>query len=173
MPSHWNWTIGNLHGGATRSYCVSTLFETWKFGAMRHYRGATLEIDNCHLSYLCDALKVQKGAVEAFSLEHELSSNNDSEDKRFNVLNEKLDLKADGDIQSDKQMDNLQDEPSHDPMVHDQSDDPHNPTENERSEKKWTDKEGRNVEGHSVEKEEATEERVMFLRPLNMEDMRQ
>ncbi|PHT99305.1 hypothetical protein BC332_31744 [Capsicum chinense] len=148
-----------------------------------------------------------KGAVEAFSLEHELSSNNDSEDKRFNVLNEKLDklqricskkfkkiidknkilkfelseikilllgkVKPDGVIESDKQMDNLQDEPSHDPMVHDQSDDPHKPTENERSEKKWTDKEGKNVEGHSVEKEEATEERVIGLRPLNMEDLRQ
>ncbi|KAF3626966.1 hypothetical protein FXO38_28977 [Capsicum annuum] len=114
-----------------------------------------------------------KGAVEAFSLEHELSSNNDSEDKRFNVLNEKLDVKPDGAIQSDKQMDNLQDEPSHDPMVHDQSDDPHKHTENERSEKKWTDKEGKNVEGHSVEKEEATEERVIGLRPLNMEDLRQ
>ncbi|KAF3621336.1 hypothetical protein FXO37_32864 [Capsicum annuum] len=36
-----------------------TLSATWKFGAMRHYCGATLEIDNCYLSYLCDALKVQ------------------------------------------------------------------------------------------------------------------
>ncbi|PHT36912.1 hypothetical protein CQW23_24612 [Capsicum baccatum] len=31
------------------------------------------------------------GAVEAFSLEHELPSNNDSEDKRVSVLNQKLD----------------------------------------------------------------------------------
>ncbi|PHT37868.1 hypothetical protein CQW23_21441 [Capsicum baccatum] len=83
-----------------------------------------------------------KGAVEAFSLEHEMASNNDSEDKRFSLLNQKLDklqstyskkfkkildenkslkfelseiktlllgkLKADGDILSDKQPDNLQ-----------------------------------------------------------------
>ncbi|KAF3626719.1 hypothetical protein FXO37_30239 [Capsicum annuum] len=58
-PSHWNWTIGKLHGGATRSYRVATLFETWKFGATHHYHGAILEIDNFHLSYLCDALKAQ------------------------------------------------------------------------------------------------------------------
>ncbi|KAF3628172.1 hypothetical protein FXO38_28392 [Capsicum annuum] len=56
---HWNWTIGKLHGGATRSYRVATLFETWKFGATHHYHGATLEIDNFHLSYLRDVLKAQ------------------------------------------------------------------------------------------------------------------
>ncbi|KAM3361142.1 hypothetical protein P3S68_015996 [Capsicum galapagoense] len=33
----------------------------------------------------------KKGAVEAFSLEHELPSNNDSEDKRFSLINQKLD----------------------------------------------------------------------------------
>ncbi|KAF3631916.1 hypothetical protein FXO38_26401 [Capsicum annuum] len=32
-----------------------------------------------------------KGVVEAFSLEHDLQSNNDSEYKRFSVLNQKLD----------------------------------------------------------------------------------
>ncbi|KAM3202184.1 hypothetical protein P3L10_029808 [Capsicum annuum] len=35
--------------------------------------------------------KFSKGAVEAFLLEHELPSSNDSEDKRFSVLNQKLD----------------------------------------------------------------------------------
>ncbi|PHT83933.1 hypothetical protein T459_12376 [Capsicum annuum] len=35
--------------------------------------------------------KSLKGAVEAFSLEHELTSNNDSEDKRFSLINQKLD----------------------------------------------------------------------------------
>ncbi|PHU20123.1 hypothetical protein BC332_11274 [Capsicum chinense] len=33
----------------------------------------------------------KKGAVEAFSLEHELPSNSDSEDKRFSLINQKLD----------------------------------------------------------------------------------
>ncbi|PHT68340.1 hypothetical protein T459_27827 [Capsicum annuum] len=37
-----------------------------------------------------------KGAVEAFSLEHELPSNNESEDKRFSLLNQKLDEKNAG-----------------------------------------------------------------------------
>ncbi|PHT36129.1 hypothetical protein CQW23_23829 [Capsicum baccatum] len=112
--------------------------------------------------------KKAKGVVKAFSLEHEPPSNNDSEDKRFSVLNQKLDklqstcskkfkkildankflksalseikrlllgkLKVDGDILSDKQSYNLQVEPSHDPIVHDQSDDPHRPPENERFE---------------------------------------
>ncbi|PHT74388.1 hypothetical protein T459_21665 [Capsicum annuum] len=148
--------------------------------------------------------KSSKGGVEAFSLEHELPSNNDSEDKRFSVLNEKFDvicskkftkildenkilkselskikrlllgkIKEDGKIQSDKQLDNLQAEPSHDPMVHNQSDDPHKPTKNERSKKKRRVEEGKNVEAHSNEKEEAAEERVIGLSPQNMEDMRQ
>ncbi|PHU09641.1 hypothetical protein BC332_21501 [Capsicum chinense] len=97
--------------------------------------------------------KSSKGAVEAFSSDQELPSNNDSEDKRFSLLNQKLDvasklqstcskkvkkildenkslkcklseiktlllgkLKADGDILSNKLSDNLQGEPSHDPM---------------------------------------------------------
>ncbi|KAF3644509.1 hypothetical protein T459_21749 [Capsicum annuum] len=105
--------------------------------------------------------KSSKGAVEAFSSDQELPSNNDSEDKRFSLLNQKLDiasklqstcskkvkkildenkslksklseiktlllekLKADEDILSDKLSDNLQGEPSHDPMVDDQYDDP-------------------------------------------------
>ena len=42
-----------------RSYHVATLSATWKFGAMHYYRGSTLQIDNCRLSYLCDALKAQ------------------------------------------------------------------------------------------------------------------
>ncbi|KAM3305066.1 hypothetical protein P3S67_011932 [Capsicum chacoense] len=101
--------------------------------------------------------KSSKGAVEAFSLEHELPSNNNSEDKRFSLLNQKLNklqrtcskrfkkifdenkslksklskiktlllgkLKADRDILSDKQPDNFQGEPSHDPMVDNQYDD--------------------------------------------------
>ncbi|KAF3621586.1 hypothetical protein FXO38_31748 [Capsicum annuum] len=61
--------------------------------------------------------------VEAFSLEHKLPSNNDNEDKRFSLLNQKLDLKVDGDILSNKQPDNLQGESSRDPMVDDQYDD--------------------------------------------------
>ncbi|KAF3636179.1 hypothetical protein FXO38_24304 [Capsicum annuum] len=82
-------------------------------------------------------------------------------------------LKADGDILSNKQLNNLQGELSHDQMVDDQYDDPHRPTENERSEKKRRAKEGKNAEGHSDEKEEAAEERVISLGPLNMEEMRQ
>ncbi|KAF3635395.1 ATP-dependent (S)-NAD(P)H-hydrate dehydratase [Capsicum annuum] len=54
--SHWNWTIGNLHGGTTRIYRIATLFATWKFGAMGHYCEAPLQIDNFHLSWLRDAL---------------------------------------------------------------------------------------------------------------------
>ncbi|PHT75637.1 hypothetical protein T459_19159 [Capsicum annuum] len=82
-------------------------------------------------------------------------------------------LKADGDILSDKQLDNFQGEPSRDPMVDDQYDDPHRPTKNERSEKKWRAEEGKNTEGHSDKKEEVAEERVTSLGPLNMEEMRQ
>ncbi|KAF3642244.1 hypothetical protein FXO38_21213 [Capsicum annuum] len=52
-------TNGKLYGGATQSYHVATLSVTWKFGAMHHYRRVILEIDNCHLSYLRDALKDQ------------------------------------------------------------------------------------------------------------------
>ncbi|PHT53213.1 hypothetical protein CQW23_07675 [Capsicum baccatum] len=40
-------------------------------------------------------------------------------------------------------------------------------------EKKRRAEEGKNAEGHSDEKNEAAEERVISLRPLNMEDMRQ
>ncbi|CAN4085838.1 unnamed protein product [Withania somnifera] len=40
-------------------------------------------------------------------------------------------------------------------------------------EKKRRDEEGQSTEGHSDVKEEATEEQVIGLRPLNMEDMRQ
>ncbi|KAM3319897.1 putative protein isoform X1 [Capsicum chacoense] len=40
-------------------------------------------------------------------------------------------------------------------------------------EKKRRAEEGKNAEGHSDEKDEAAEERVISLRPLNMEDMRQ
>ncbi|PHT53290.1 hypothetical protein CQW23_07752 [Capsicum baccatum] len=43
------------------SYRVATLSATWKFGEMCHYYGATLKIDNCHLTYLRDALKAQVG----------------------------------------------------------------------------------------------------------------
>ncbi|PHT42517.1 hypothetical protein CQW23_16542 [Capsicum baccatum] len=39
---------------------------------------------------------VDKDVVEAFSLEHELPSNKDSEDKRFSLLNQKLDEKKRG-----------------------------------------------------------------------------
>ncbi|MCD7469477.1 hypothetical protein HAX54_008532 [Datura stramonium] len=42
-----------------------------------------------------------------------------------------------------------------------------------REEKKQRAEEGQSAEGRSDEKEEATEERVIALRPLNMEDMRQ
>ncbi|KAF3621527.1 hypothetical protein FXO38_31771 [Capsicum annuum] len=45
-------------------------------------------------------------------------------------------LKADGDILFNKKSDNLQGEPSRDPMVDDQYDDPHRPTENEKSARK-------------------------------------
>ncbi|PHU07284.1 hypothetical protein BC332_23773 [Capsicum chinense] len=78
-------------------------------------------------------------------------------------------LKADGDILSNKQPDNLQGESSRDPMVDDQYDDS---TEN-RSEKKRRAEEGKNAKGHSNEKEEAAEERATGLGHLNMEEMRQ
>ncbi|KAF3651987.1 hypothetical protein FXO37_17732 [Capsicum annuum] len=45
-------------------------------------------------------------------------------------------LKADGDILFNKKSNNLQGEPSRDPMVDDQYDDPHRPTENEKSARK-------------------------------------
>ncbi|KAF3655415.1 hypothetical protein FXO38_14697 [Capsicum annuum] len=83
-----------------------------------------------------------KGLVKAFTLEHELPTNNDREDKTFN-----------------KQPDNIYAEPSHDPSVHDQCDNPHRPTKNKRSEKKRQAEERNDVEGHSNKKEEATEER--------------
>ncbi|KAF3616674.1 hypothetical protein FXO38_24894 [Capsicum annuum] len=78
-------------------------------------------------------------------------------------------LKADEDILSNKQPDNLHGEPSRDPMVDDQYDDP---TE-KRSEKKLRAEEGKNAKGHSDEKKKAAEERVTGLGPLNMEEMRQ
>ncbi|PHU07030.1 hypothetical protein BC332_23519 [Capsicum chinense] len=171
-----------------------------------------------------------KGVVEAFLLEHELVSNNDSEDKQFCLLNQKLDklqstcskkfkkilnenkslkselseiktlllgkLKADKDILFNKQLDNLQGKPSCDPMVDDQYDDPHRPTEKRSllvllvllvlnkdqdpgvslvvvQKKKQQAEEGKNAEGHSDKKEEAAEGRVTGLGPLNMEEMRQ
>ena len=58
-PCHWKLTIGKLHSGAMWSYHVATLSMTWKFSATCQYYGAILEIDNCHLSYLRDALKAQ------------------------------------------------------------------------------------------------------------------
>ncbi|PHT83930.1 hypothetical protein T459_12373 [Capsicum annuum] len=41
------------------NYHIATLSVSWKFGAMHHYCGAILEIDNCNLSYLRDVLKAQ------------------------------------------------------------------------------------------------------------------
>ncbi|KAF3670139.1 hypothetical protein FXO37_08692 [Capsicum annuum] len=78
-------------------------------------------------------------------------------------------LKADGDILSNKQPDNLQGESSRDPMVDDQYDD----STEKRSEKKRRAEEGKNAKGHSNEKEEAAEERATGLGHLNMEEMRQ
>ncbi|KAF3622344.1 hypothetical protein FXO38_31334 [Capsicum annuum] len=48
-----------LHDGTMQSYRVTTFSMTWKFGTMCHYCGATLKIDNFHLSYLRDAMKAQ------------------------------------------------------------------------------------------------------------------
>ncbi|PHT68337.1 hypothetical protein T459_27824 [Capsicum annuum] len=78
-------------------------------------------------------------------------------------------LKEDRDILSDKQPDNLQGEPSRDPMVDNQNDD----SSEKRFEKKRRAEEGKNTKDHSDEKEEAAEERVTGLGPLNMEEIRQ
>ena len=51
-----NWEITY---GTTQSYRVATLSTTRKFDVTCQYCRETLEFDNCHLSYLRDALKAQ------------------------------------------------------------------------------------------------------------------
>ncbi|KAF3643159.1 hypothetical protein FXO37_22128 [Capsicum annuum] len=84
---HWKLTIGKLHDGAIRSYHVTTLPITWKFGEMCQYRRATLEFDNYHLSNLRNALKAQ-GAL--YYVEGETFQDEEIEVKFF-ITNEEWD----------------------------------------------------------------------------------
>ncbi|KAF3683567.1 hypothetical protein FXO38_00729 [Capsicum annuum] len=142
--SYIEFTLGLVTGLSTKSL-INVLSSIWeKRGGSRllntYFDGA----DKLKIEDLKNFMKTRKGAVEAFSLEHELQKLQSICLKKLkkildenNFLKSELSqiktlllgkLKADGDILYDKQHNNLQGKRSHDPTVDDQSDDPYRPT---------------------------------------------